>query len=239
MAPGRRQRPHPFIENRLLATLPAEAAAKLLAHFESIALQPGDILYKPGERAPYVYFPASCLVSLQYLSRSGGAVEIAAVGTDGLVGVSSLLRSPSTHHAVIEVGGTAIRMPADVLAVQVVELEALRVMFHSYLHALLSHITQNAACNAVHALTQRFSRWVLECGDRLDTSEIPATQELIARLLGVRRESINHVATALNDAGVLQNARGHMQILNRAQLESVSCECHGIIRHEYARLLDR
>ena len=139
--------------------------------------------YKPGEPAPYVYFPASCFVSLQYLSRTGGAVEIAAVGTDGLVGVSSLLGSPSTHHAVIEVGGTAIRVPADVLTARIVELEPLRVMFHSYLHALLSQIAQRAACNAVHTLNQRFSRWLLECGDRLDTSEIPATQELIDEVL--------------------------------------------------------
>ena len=219
--------------------MPAETAAKLLAHFESIALRSGDILYKSGERARYVYFPASCFVSLQYLSRSGGAVEIAAVGTDGLVGVSSLLSSPSTDHAVIEVGGTAIRMPADVLTAQVVELEPLRVMFYSYLHALLSQIAQTAACNTLHTLSQRFSRWLLECGDRLDTSELPATQELIARLLGVRRESINHVATGLHEAGVLQNGRGHMQILDRARLESVACECHGIIRREYARLLDR
>jgi CRP-like cAMP-binding protein len=216
--------------------LPAEQAATLLAYFESVVFRPGDVLYAPGVHPPFASFPTGCFVSLQYVSRSGAPVEIAAVGTDGLVGVPSLLGSPPTHHAVVEVGGPAIRIPLEVLNERVGSLPALRSVFDAYTHALLTQVAQTAACNTVHTLSQRFSRWLLVCRNRLDTSEIPATQEQLARLLGVRRESINHVATELRNAEVLRNGRGHVQIVDRAGLESVACECHDVIEGAYAWL---
>src|SRR5262249_23117620 len=148
--PYRRQPPHTLICNRLLAALPVNQAATLLPHLSNVVFQPGDVLYEPGVNPSFAHFPTICFVSLPYLHRGGALVESAAVGTDGLAGVPPLLGSPPTHHAVVEVGGSAIRIPIEVFAERIAALPALRSVFDAYTHALLAQVAQTAACNTVH-----------------------------------------------------------------------------------------
>jgi CRP-like cAMP-binding protein len=230
--------PLPRIENRLLSTLPQEAAARLLGHLEHVSLKPGDTLCEPGAHSAHVYFPGSCLVSLQYVGAGGPAVEFGVVGMDGVVGIDRVLGPPSIHHAVVQIGGSAVRIGAAALDESMPRLEGMHRMMLSYTHVLLSQIAQTSACNSVHSVVQRFCRWLLVCSDRLDTMAFPATQELVAGLLGVRRESVNHVASGLQNAGILRSTRGHIQILDPARLEAQACECHAVIRQLYLELLD-
>ena len=223
-----------LIENRLLATLPPEATAALLPHCERVSLRAGDVLYQPGRPAAHVWFPSSVFVSLEFRGRGGSIAELAVVGNDGLVGVPAMLGAAPTHHAVVHSAGQAIRLPVDVLKREQQSTAAVRAISDAYTHVLLIQVAQTSACKTLHPLTSRLCRWLLVCADRLNSADVPATQDQVARLLGVRRESVNHVTSALQSDGCLRICRGHMQIVDSGRLEAFACECLNVIRSAHA-----
>ena len=223
-----------LMENRLLATLPPEATAALLPYCERVSLRAGELLYQPGRLATHVYFPCSALVSIEFRGRDGSVAELAVVGSDGLVGTPALLGAISSHHAVVESAGQAVRIPVDLLKQQQRALPAVRAMCDAYTHALLIQVAQTSACKTLHPLASRLCRWLLVCADRLSSADVSVTQDRVARLLGVRRESVNHATSALQSDGCLCIYRGHMQIIDSGRLEGLACECLGVIRSAYA-----
>jgi len=226
--------------SRLLASLPADTLAQLRPYLTEVTIRYGDVLYAPGVATRHAYFPSSSVVCLQVATREGDSIEIAAVGTDGVVGIGPLLGGDApAHHAVVQVEGRALRIEAVALAKFLESSPAFRRSLLRYAHALMTQIGQVAVCNSAHSLQQRVGRWLLVCRDRLGSIDIPATQGVLARLLGVRRESVCHVATALQDAGLVHYVRGRVQIVDPVRLEAAVCECHGVIQRQYARLLDQ
>ena len=226
--------------SRLLANLPADTLAQLRPFLTEVTIRHGEVLYGPGVPTRHVYFPVSSVVCLQIATRERDSIEIAVVGSDGVVGIAPLLGGDApAHHAVVQVEGRALRIEALALAKFLESSAPLRRALLRYAHALMTQIGQVAVCNSVHSLEQRVCRWLLVCRDRLGSIEIPATQGVLARLLGVRRESVCHVAAALQSDGLLHYVRGHVQILDPVRLEAAVCECHGVIQRQYARLLDQ
>jgi len=227
--------------NRFLASLSQADARRLEPLLASVEVRAGEVLHSPdaGYEHAYVYFPTSCLISLLYSTREGASVEVAVVGTDGLVGdVAAHTGAAPTHHAVVQIGGQALRIGPAVLRAQAAASESLRRALWCYTYALMTQIVQISVCNTVHPLHQRLCRWILVCRDRLGIREIPATQEMIARLLAVRRESVSHAAVSLQTEGLVRYVRGHVQIVDAARMEAAVCECHGVIRDAYAHLVE-
>ena len=227
---------HPV--NRLLAALPPEEYQHLQPQLEFVSLELGRVLYQAGEPIDYVYFPHHSLISLVMVLQDGSTAEVGLVSGKGMAGVPVILGSNlSFNMAIVQIAGDAMRMPADCLKTEFKRGGVLQMMLLSYVQALLTQVSQTAACNRLHRLEARLARWLLLVQDAIESEELQLTQEFIAQMLGVRRSGVTIAAGALQQAGLIHYNRGKITILNRKGLETFSCECYRVIENEYDRLL--
>jgi len=225
-------------QNHLLAALPAAEFERLSPNLELIALKLGEILYEPGAQMQHAYFPTDAIVSLHYVTESGASAETAGVGNEGVVGISLFMGGNSTpSSAVVQTAGYAYRLPGRLLKQEFARGGLMQSLLLRYTQALLTQMIQTAACNRHHSVEQQLCRWLLLTLDRLPEREFVMTQELVASMLGVRREGITEAAGNLRRAGVISYRRGHISVLERAGLESGSCECYAVVKKEFDRLL--
>lgn len=225
-------------QNNLLAALPGEVQQRLFPHMEHVSLPLGQVLYESGESVRHVYFPTDSIVSLLNVMESGACAEIAVVGNEGLVGISLFMGGESTpSRAVVQSGGYAYRLPAQRLKTEFNRHGELLVLMLRYTQALITQMSQTAVCNRHHSIDQQLCRWLLLSLDRLPDNQLNMTQELIANMLGVRREGVTEAAGKLQRQGVIEYSRGHITVLNRKQLEQMSCECYAVVKKETDRLL--
>jgi CRP-like cAMP-binding protein len=224
--------------NRLLAVMPDVELRRLLPHLEIIEMPLGEVLYEPGSVEKDVYFPTSAIVSLLYVMDNGDAAEIAIVGNEGVVGVSLFLGGDSTpSRAVVQSAGRGFRMKARILQDEFELSGPVTRLLLRYTQALITQMSQTAVCNRHHSLDQQLCRWLLLSLDRLPGSELMMTQELIANMLGVRREGVTEGAIKLQKAGLINYSRGRIKVLDRKGLEKRVCECYAVVKKEYDRLL--
>jgi CRP-like cAMP-binding protein len=227
-------------QNHLLCALQGEELERLSPHMQPVTFSLGQIIYEPGERIEYCYFPTNSVVSLLYTTQDGSTAEMGLVGKEGVLGVALFLGGESTcSRAVVPIAGGAFRLRAKLLLEEFAHRGPLHHLLLRYTQALITQISQTAVCNRLHSVEQRLCRWLLLCHDRKDRSELLMTQELIANMLGGRRESVTVAAGHLQDAGLIHYCRGHIRILNRDGLESSACECYRIVENELDRLFDR
>jgi CRP-like cAMP-binding protein len=224
--------------NLLLAALPPEEWARWSSLVEPAPLQLGQVLYESGRPQSHVYFPTTAIVSLLYVLEDGGSAEIAVVGYEGVVGVSLFMGGETTpSRAVVQSAGGCFRLSAATIKAEFNRYGVGMHLLLRYTQALLTQMAQTAVCNRHHVLEQQLCRWLLLSLDRLQGSELVMTQELIANMLGVRREGVTEAATHLQKAGLIRYARGHISVLDRAGLEQRTCECYAVVKKEYDRLL--
>ena len=225
-------------QNHLLAALPASDYERLAPHLELIPLKLGEVLYEPGVQLRYVYFPTTSIVSLLYVMEDGASAEIAIVGNEGILGISLFMGGETTpSRAVVQSAGHGYRLKAQLLKDEFQRFGPMLHLLLRYTQALITQMAQTAVCNRHHSVDQQLCRWLLLSIDRLPSPEITMTQELIANMLGVRREGVTEAAGKLQKAGVISYRRGHIKVLNRPKLENMSCECYEVVRLETARLL--
>jgi CRP-like cAMP-binding protein len=225
-------------ENRLIAALPPPEAGRWLPLLESVDMPLGSVLYESGGTLSHVYFPTTAIVSLLYVMENGASAEIAVVGNEGIVGVSLFMGGESTpSRAVVQSAGHGFRLKANVLKEEFSRAGPVLHLLLRYTQALITQMAQTAACNRHHTLDQQLCRWLLLSLDRLAGNDLVMTQELIANMLGVRREGVTEAALKLQSAGVIQYARGRITVLDRPGLEKLTCECYGVVKQEYDRLL--
>ena len=230
--------PHQPIKNRLLAALPASEYERLVPHLELVSLPVNKVLYELGEPIEYVYFPHHAIVSLVCVLEDGSTVESGLVGNDGMVGLPVILGGNKTsNRAFVQVAGNGMRMKAEQLYSEFKQGGALQSLLLRYTQALLTQVSQGAACNRLHTLEERLARWLLTVQDRVESDEFPLTQEFIAQMLGTRRSGVTVAAGSLSKAGMIRYSRGKITILNQDDLEAIACECYGIIKTEFSRLL--
>lgn len=225
-------------QNHLLAALLDAEFERLAPHLELIPMRLGDVLCDSGAPLPYAYFPTTAIVSLHYLLENGSSSEIAGVGNEGMVGIALLMGGHSTtSRAIVQTGGHGYRLRARVLTEEFDRAgPALRLLLR-YTQALMTQLSQTAICNRHHTIEQQLCRWLLLTLDRLPGSELTITQELIAGMLGVRREGVTEAAGRLQAQGYIRYRRGHISVLDRTGLELAVCECYDAVRKEFARLL--
>ncbi len=224
--------------NQLLAALPDASLRQLLPFLETVPLPLGMVVYESGGEQRYVYFPTSCIVSLLYVLADGSSAEIAVTGNEGLVGISLFMGGETTpSRAVVQSAGQGYRLKGDVLRKEFESGGALQHLLLRFTQALITQMTQTAVCNRHHSVDQQLCRWLLLSLDRLPGNELVMTQELIANMLGVRREGVTEAAGKLQDEGLIRYSRGHITVLDREQLEARVCECYAVVKREYDRLL--
>ena len=225
-------------QNHLLAALPAAELARLAPHLERVPLPLGAVIYESGGAQGYVYFPASGIVSLLYVMNDGSAAEIAVVGREGMVGIALFMGGETTpSRAVVQSAGSAYRLEAALIKAEFARGGALQRVLLLYTQALITQMTQTAVCNRHHVLEQQLCRWLLLSLDRLPSSDLVMTQQLIANMLGVRREGVTEAAGRLQADGLISYRRGRINVLDRAKLEKRACECYRVVRRECDRLL--
>ncbi len=225
-------------QNHLLAALPAAEYEFLATHLEPVNLPLGEMLYEPGGQLQYAYFPTTAIVSLHYVMASGASAESAGVGNEGIVGISLFMGGNSTpSSAVVQTAGHAYRLEGGKLLQEFNRAGLMQRLLLRYTQALMTQMSQTAACNRHHSVEQQLCRWLLLSLDRLPSNQLVMTQELIASMLGVRREGITEAAGNLQRAGVISYRRGHIAVLDRAGLEQRVCECYGVVKTELKRLL--
>jgi CRP-like cAMP-binding protein len=224
--------------NRLLAALPDLEWARIEPHLSPVRLALGEPIYESGQQLERVYFPVTSIISLLYVLEDGSSAEIAIVGREGLVGVSLFMGGDSTpSRAVVQSGGWAYRLAGAILKREFVRGGDLQHLMLRYTQALLTQMAQTAVCNRHHSIDQQLCRWLLLSLDRLSGNELTMTQELIANMLGVRREGVTEAAGKLQDANLIRYSRGKITVLDRVGLEARCCECYEVVRKESARLL--
>lgn len=225
-------------KNKLLAALPDVELKRLQPHLKWVHLPRGHVLYESGSSVNYVYFPSTCVVSLQSQMSDGAAAEISVVGNEGVIGVPLFMGGRSTpSNAVVEIKGEAFQLNAPAVLEEFSRRGEVQNLLLLYTQALLTQIAQTAACYRHHSIDQQICRWLLLNLDRLHTRELMMTQEQIANSLGIRRESVTEVAVKLQKDKLIGYSRGRISVLNRAGLEHRACECYQVIKDEYARLL--
>ena len=228
----------PPLTNHLLAALPAAELERWLPQLEWVALPLDQVLYESGRTLSHIYFPTSAIVSLLYVLENGASAEIAVVGNEGLVGIALFMGGGSTpSRAVVQSAGEGYRLRAQGMRDEFERGGPVMHLLLRYTQALITQMAQTAVCNRHHSLDQQLCRWLLLSLDRLTGNELVMTQELIANMLGVRREGVTESALKLQAAGLIRYARGHISVLDRAGLEARSCECYEVVRTEYLRLL--
>ena len=226
------------LQNHLLAALPVDVQERLFPHMELIELPLGKVLYESGDTLRFVYFPTNSIVSLLYVMESGASAEISVVGNEGLIGVALFMGGESTtSRAIVQSAGQAYRLLGQRLKDEFNRHGALLHTLLRYTQALITQMAQTAVCNRHHSIDQQLCRWLLLSLDRLKGNELVMTQELIANMLGVRREGVTDAAGHLQRLGVIEYHRGHIRVLNRAKLETLCCECYAVVRKESDRLL--
>ena len=229
---------HSPSQNRLLAALPTAEFEPLVAHLERVPLLLGQMLYEPGGQLQHAYFPTTAIVSLHYVMESGASTESAGVGNEGVVGISLFMGGDTTpSSAVVQTAGHAYRLERRRLLQEFNRAGLLQRVLLRYTQALMTQMAQTAVCNRHHSIEQQLCRWLLLTLDRLPNSELVMTQELVASMLGVRREGITEAAGNLQRAGIISYRRGHIAVLDRAGLEKNACECYAVVSKELRRLL--
>ena len=224
--------------NKLLAALPEADWQRWLPNLEPVDMPLGEVLYEPGATLSHVYFPTTAIVSLLYVMENGASAEIAVAGNDGIVGISLFMGGESTpSRAVVQSAGQAFRMKAQTLKDEFGQHGPVLHLLLKYTQALITQMAQTAVCNRHHSLDQQLSRWLLLSLDRLQGNQLVMTQELIANMLGVRREGVTEAALKLQKAGFITYARGHITVIDRSGLEKCTCECYAVVKKEYDRLL--
>jgi CRP-like cAMP-binding protein len=227
-----------FKKNRLLASLPTTEWKRWSESLEAVEMPLGQVLYEPGVALNYVYFPIASIVSLLYVMENGASAEIAVVGNEGIVGVSLFMGGESTpSRAVVQSAGSGCRLKAQLMKDEFNKAGPVLHLLLRYTQALITQMAQTAVCNRHHSLDQQLCRWLLLSLDRLEGDELVMTQELIANMLGVRREGVTEGALALQKSGLIKYARGHITVLDRPGLEKRTCECYAVVKREYDRLL--
>ena len=225
-------------QNHLLAALPAEVQGRLLPYLELVSLPLGKALYEPGDALRHIYFPTDCIVSLLYVMENGASAEIAVVGNEGLVGVALFMGGESTpSRAVVQSAGHAYRLLAQRLKDEFNRHGEMLLLMLRYTQSLITQMSQTAVCNRHHSIDQQLCRWLLLSLDRLPGNHLVMTQELIANMLGVRREGVTDAAGKLQKLGVIEYMRGQITVLDRHRLEQLSCECYAVVKKETDRLL--
>ncbi|WP_248324055.1 MULTISPECIES: Crp/Fnr family transcriptional regulator [unclassified Caballeronia] len=224
--------------NHLLGALPSNEWELVAADLELVQLRAGQLLCDSGKRIHHVYFPTTAVITLLHTMEDGGSVEVAAIGREGMTGVPVLTGGDTMPTRVqVQVAGSAYRMTASALRAHFGRSDLLRRITLLYMQALLTQVAQTAACNRHHALSKQVCRWLLLQADRVRSDEMRVTQQSIADMLGVRREGVTEAVGKLHEAGVLHNTRGCIRLLDRAALEARSCECYGIVKREFDRML--
>ena len=227
-------------QNLLIAALPAADRERLLPQLELVPLPLGWAVYESGDAQGYVYFPTTAIVSLLYVMEDGSSAEIAIVGDEGVVGIALFMGGESTpSRAVVQSAGYGYRLRAGVLKNEFGQGGELQHLLLRYTQALITQMAQTAVCNRHHAVEQQLCRWLLLSLDRLPTNELTMTQELIANMLGVRREGVTEAAGKLQAAELIHYSRGKITVLDRQKLETRVCECYAVVKHEYDRLLPK
>jgi CRP-like cAMP-binding protein len=225
-------------QNLLLASLPDAEWQRWLPQLELVDMPLGQVLYEPGGTLSHVYFPTTSIVSLLYVMQNGASAEIAVVGNEGLVGVSLFMGGESTpSRAVVQSAGQGFRLQAEMLKTEFDRAGPVLHLLLRYTQALITQMSQTAVCNRHHSLDQQLCRWLLLSLDRLQGSELVMTQELIANMLGVRREGVTEGALKLQKAKLIRYSRGRITVLDRLGLEMRTCECYAVVKKEYDRLL--
>ena len=224
--------------NQLLSSLPELESAPWLSQLESVDLPLGKVLYESGGKLTHVYFPTTSIVSLLYVMENGASAEIAVVGNEGIVGISLFMGGESTpSRAVVQSAGEGLRLKANILMQEFNRAGPMLHLLLRYTQALITQMAQTAVCNRHHSLDQQLCRWLLLSLDRLHSNRLVMTQELIANMLGVRRESVTEAACRLHKAGIIDYHRGRIFVLDRDRLEKRTCECYAVVRKECERLL--
>ena len=225
-------------QNHLLDALPAGAYERLVSHLELVPMKLSEVLYESGVQLRYVYFPTTSILSLLYVMEDGASAEIAIVGNEGILGISLFMGGESTpSRAVVQSAGHAFRLKAALLKNEFGRFGPTMHLLLRYTQALITQMSQTAVCNRHHSVDQQLCRWLLLSLDRLQTNELSMTQELIANMLGVRREGVTEAAGKLQDAGLISYRRGQIRVLDRPGLEARSCECYQVVKTEFDRLL--
>jgi CRP-like cAMP-binding protein len=225
-------------QNHLLAALPAAQLQTFAQDLELVPLKLGQMLYEPGTQLRHAYFPTTSIVSMHYVTESGASAESSGVGNEGVVGISLFMGGDTTpSSAVVQTAGQAYRLDRWVLQREFNRASALQKLLLRYTQALMTQMAQSAVCNRHHTVEQQLCRWLLLTMDRLPSRELVMTQELVASMLGVRRESVTEAAGHLQNAGYIRYRRGHISVLERAGLEANACECYGVVKKELSRLL--
>nr|WP_252732813.1 Crp/Fnr family transcriptional regulator [Paraglaciecola agarilytica] len=225
------------MKNKLLEALSSEAQERIFPHLKLVSLPLGTVVYEASEKIDYVYFPIDCIVSLLYVMVDGSSAEISVIGNEGVVGIAVFMGGESTpSRAIVQSAGSAYRMSASELRNEFNSQSSIRMLLLRYTQSLIAQMAQTAVCNRHHSIDQQLCRWLLLSLDRLSTNELTMTQELIANMLGVRREGVTEAAGKLQKLGIINYKRGHIQVLDRLGLEAQSCECYKVVKNEADRL---
>ena len=225
-------------QSHLIATLPAEIFERLLPYLELISMPLGEVLCESGGLLQHAYFPTTAILSLHYVMEDGASAEIAGVGNEGVLGISLFMGgNTTTSRATVQTGGSGYRLKGNILLEEFNRNGALQKLLLRYTQALITQISQTAVCNRHHSVEQQLCRWLLLTLDRVPTGELTMTQELIASMLGVRREGITETAGNLQREGLISYRRGHITVLDRSGLEKRTCECYTVVKKEFHRLL--
>lgn len=226
-------------QNHLLAALPADIFARLSPQLELVAMPLGEVLYESGGQLHHVYFPTSAIVSLHYIMENGASAEMAGVGNEGIIGISLFMGGNTTpSRATVQTGGYGYRLQGQLMLEEFNRAGPMMRLMLRYTQALITQMSQTAVCNRHHSMEQQLCRWLLLTLDRLPSNELTMTQELIACMLGVRREGITEAAGNLQHAGLISYRRGHITVLDRSGLETLTCECYQVVKKEFNRLLN-
>jgi CRP-like cAMP-binding protein len=224
-------------QNHLLAALPQAELGRLTEHLQLVEMPLGEVIYESGGPLSYAYFPTTCIISLHYVTESGASAEMAGVGHEGGVGVSLFMGGDTTTSAaVVQTAGHAYRLERRLLKQEFDRAGLMQRLLLCYTQALMTQMCQTAVCNRHHSVEQQLSRWLLMTLDRVPSGQLVMTQELVASMLGVRREGVTEAAGNLQRAGYINYRRGHISVLERAGLESRVCECYGVVKQELKRL---
>jgi len=225
-------------QNRLVAALPTAEFARLAPHLELVSLPLGESLCEPGDQLRHAYFPTTAIVSLLYILESGSSTEIASVGNEGMLGIALYLGGDTTvSSAIVQTAGYGYRLSGRVLQAEFDHCAMLFRLLLRYTQALATQIAQAAVCNRHHSIEQQLCRLLLTTLDRMSSNELIMTQELLAGILGVRREGITEAAGKLQGAGIIRYSRGHIAVIDRSVLETHACECYAVVKKEISRLL--
>ena len=235
MAAPAQHSPH---QNLLLNALPSADFERIATHLEPIPMKLGEVLYESGDKLRHVYFPTTCIMSLLYVMEDGDSAEIAVVGNEGILGISLFMGGDTTpSRAVVQSAGHAYRLRSELLKSEFERFGPTMHLLLRYTQALITQMSQTAVCNRHHSVDQQLCRWLLLSLDRLQSNELSMTQELIANMLGVRREGVTEAAGKLQDAGLIRYTRGRITVLDRPGIEARSCECYQVVKTEFDRLL--